>query len=114
MGIYENIQRAAKSRGYTVSAIESALSLPRSSIAKYNAHVPSVDKIKQIASFLYNCGYHEIDTDLITIESAELLEDTSAKTVSCGFCTKTYFNINDASFFQVGIYRRTLITYQIL
>lgn len=52
MGIYENIQRAAKSRGYTVSAIESALSLPRSSIAKYNAHVPSVDKIKQIASFL--------------------------------------------------------------
>lgn len=52
MGIYENIQQAAKVRGYTVSAIETALGLPRSSIAKYNAHVPSVDKIKKIASFL--------------------------------------------------------------
>lgn len=45
-------------------------------------HADDINKIKQIASFLYNCGYHEIDTDLITIESAELLEDTSAKTVS--------------------------------
>lgn len=41
-----------------------------------------INKIKQIASFLYNCGYHEIDTDLITIESASLEEDASAKTLS--------------------------------
>lgn len=50
----------------------------------YNKELSASDinNIKQIACVLYNCGYHEIDTDLITIESAELIEDASAKTVS--------------------------------
>lgn len=41
-----------------------------------------INKIKQIASFLYNCGYHELDTDLVTIESVSLEEDSSAKAQS--------------------------------
>ena len=50
----------------------------------YNKELSASDinNIKQIACVLYNCGYHEIDTDLITIESASLEEDASAKTVS--------------------------------
>lgn len=50
----------------------------------YNKELSASDinKIKDIACVLYNCGYHEIDTDLITIESASLVEDASAKTLS--------------------------------
>lgn len=52
MGIYENIKKAAEMRGFSISMLEQELSLPRSSIAKYNSHVPSADKIANIARFL--------------------------------------------------------------
>ena len=52
MGIYENIKKAAESRGKSINLIEQNLSLPRSSIAKYNTHIPSADKILNIAHYL--------------------------------------------------------------
>lgn len=52
MGLYENIKNAAEMRHSNIHQIEKELSLPRSSIAKYNSHVPSVDKIAIIANFL--------------------------------------------------------------
>lgn len=52
MGIYENIKKAAELRGSSISQIEKDLSLPRSSLQKYNTHTPSADKIYAIAKHL--------------------------------------------------------------
>ena len=52
MGLYENIKNAAKMRNISVNQMEKDLSLPRSSIAKYNASMPSADKILNIANYL--------------------------------------------------------------
>ena len=52
MGLYENIRDTAKLKGISINQIEKDLSLPRSSIAKYNAHVPSADKMISIAHYL--------------------------------------------------------------
>lgn len=52
MGLYENIKNAAKMRNVSINQIEKDLSLPRSSIAKYNASMPSADKIVTIANYL--------------------------------------------------------------
>lgn len=52
MGLYENIRDTAKTKGISINQIEKDLSLPRSSIAKYNAHVPSADKLISIAHYL--------------------------------------------------------------
>lgn len=52
MGLYENIRDTAKLKGISVNQIEKDLSLPRSSIAKYSAHVPSADKLISIAHYL--------------------------------------------------------------
>ncbi len=52
MGLYENIRDTAKNKGISINQIEKDLSLPRSSIAKYNAHVPSADKLISIAHYL--------------------------------------------------------------
>lgn len=52
MGLYENIRDTAKLKGISINQIEKDLSLPRSSIAKYNAHVPSADKLISIAHYL--------------------------------------------------------------
>ena len=52
MGIYENIKKAANMRNTNINQIEQALSLPRSSIAKFNEHSPSSDKLYAIASYL--------------------------------------------------------------
>lgn len=52
MGLYENIKKAAKMRNRSINQIEKDLSLPRSSIAKYNASMPSAEKILMIAQYL--------------------------------------------------------------
>lgn len=52
MGIYENVKKAAELRHTTISKIEKDLSLPRSSIAKFNAHTPAADKLLMIADYL--------------------------------------------------------------
>lgn len=52
MGLYENIKKIAKLRGVPINKIESDLGFPRSSMAKYNVSVPSIDKIAIIAKYL--------------------------------------------------------------
>ncbi len=52
MGIYERIKEVALSKGYSINRLEKELSLPRSSISKYNKNVPSMERIQKIAEFL--------------------------------------------------------------
>ncbi len=52
MGLYENIKLIAEKKGITIRKIEADLGFARSSIAKYNANNPSVEKIKAIADYL--------------------------------------------------------------
>ena len=52
MGIYERIKTIAQSKGYSINRLEKELSLPRSSISKYNKNAPSVERVQKIADFL--------------------------------------------------------------
>ena len=53
MGIYENIKAIADKRGISINKLEKDLGLPRSSVMKYNASVPSVEKIRVISEYLH-------------------------------------------------------------
>lgn len=82
MGIYENIKKAAEIRGFSINMLEQELSLPRSSIAKYNSHVPSADKIATIARFLdvpmeqlMNTGDQDYYINVDTAQKAQELFD---------------------------------------
>lgn len=48
----QNIQRICKERDTTIATLESALSFPRGSIYKWDAHRPSIDKVKAVAEYL--------------------------------------------------------------
>ena len=50
--IYDNIKRAAKPRGVSISAIEEHFGYARGSICKWNTVEPSVAKVKEVAEFL--------------------------------------------------------------
>lgn len=50
--LYERIKKLAAARGYTIKDLEESLGFSRGYIYKFNTHSPSVDKIRQIASFL--------------------------------------------------------------
>ena len=52
MGLYEQIKEVAKNNGYSINRLEKELGFPRSSMSKFNEHVPSMEKVRQIADFL--------------------------------------------------------------
>lgn len=49
--MYQNIQRLCKEHNTTITALENALNFPRGSIYKWDAHRPSIDKVKAVAEF---------------------------------------------------------------
>lgn len=51
MGLYENIKGIAEKKGVPISKLEKDLGFARSSIAKFNANAPSIEKIKAIADY---------------------------------------------------------------
>jgi len=77
MGLYENIKNAADNQHKSVNQIEKELGFPRSSIAKYNSHLPSTDKIYKIAKYLnvsieylitgHNAEYNVTDIEYMII-----------------------------------------------
>lgn len=52
MGIYKNVQNACKARGVTIAGLEDRLNFGRGSIYKWDAHKPSVQKVKMVADEL--------------------------------------------------------------
>lgn len=52
MGLYENVKKAAKNKGYSINKLEKELGFARSYIGKFKTITPSADKIKKIADFL--------------------------------------------------------------
>lgn len=52
MGLYENVKKAAKNKGYSINRLEIELGFARSYIGKFKTITPSADKIQKIADFL--------------------------------------------------------------
>lgn len=52
MGLYDKIKGVAKSKGYSINRLEKELGFPRSSMSKFNDHIPSMEKVSKIAGFL--------------------------------------------------------------
>lgn len=52
MKLYERIKEVCEEKGFSINRIERELSFPRSSISKYNASSPSIDKVQKIAEHL--------------------------------------------------------------
>lgn len=52
IGLYEQISKTAKEKGYSINRLEKELGFARSSINKFNKNIPSMDKIQQIADLL--------------------------------------------------------------
>lgn len=52
MGLYENVRKAAKAKGYSINKLEQELGFARSYISKFKTITPSADKIQKIADFL--------------------------------------------------------------
>ena len=80
MGIYENVKKAAELRHTTISKIEKDLSLPRSSIAKFNAHTPAADKLLMIADYL-NVS---VESLIRTPEAQEVIDRIKTKLSAMG------------------------------
>jgi len=86
MGIYERIKIAAERKGMSISKVEKALGLPRSSISKYNKNQPSAIKISQIANLLgTTSGYLLGETDDISSSMEQFIRITSniGNKISC-------------------------------
>lgn len=52
MGIYKNIQNVCRENGMTINGLESQLGFGRGSIYKWDSHLPSVVKVKDVADVL--------------------------------------------------------------
>lgn len=52
MAIYANIKTACKETGISVSELEDSLGFARSSIYKWDKHMPSAEKLKAVANRL--------------------------------------------------------------
>lgn len=52
MAIYDNVREACKEQGITVSELEEKLNFARSSIYKWNRHLPNVEKLRAVAKYL--------------------------------------------------------------
>lgn len=50
--IYDNVKEACKEKGISVMELEEELNFARSSIYKWNKHLPSVEKLKKVAERL--------------------------------------------------------------
>lgn len=50
--IYQKVKRACSDAGISVTALESKLNFPRSSICKWDENIPSVLKIYEVAKEL--------------------------------------------------------------
>lgn len=70
MGLYEQIRKIAKLKGYSINKLEQELGFARSSINKFNKNKPSIDKLKQIADFL------DVSVDYLTT-----VDDSTPKNV---------------------------------
>lgn len=52
MGIYKNIQNVCREKGMTINGLETQLGFGRGSIYKWDLHMPSVAKVKDVADVL--------------------------------------------------------------
>lgn len=52
MGLYDNVKKAAKSKGYSINRLEKELGFARSYISKFKSITPSAENIQKIADFL--------------------------------------------------------------
>ena len=52
MGIYKNIQNVCRENGMTITGLEAQLGFGRGSIYKWDLHLPSVAKVKDVADVL--------------------------------------------------------------
>ena len=52
MGLYSKVRSACAEKGITVFALEQQLGFPRSSVAKWDLHVPSFEKVSAVAKAL--------------------------------------------------------------
>ena len=52
MAIYDNVKEACKVQGITVTDLEEKLNFARSSIYKWNRHLPNVEKLRAVAKCL--------------------------------------------------------------
>ena len=52
MGIYKNIQNVCREKGITITGLETQLGFGRGSIYKWDSHMPSIVKVKDVADVL--------------------------------------------------------------
>lgn len=52
MGIYKNIQNVCREKGITITGLETQLGFGRGSIYKWDAHTPSIAKVRDVADVL--------------------------------------------------------------
>lgn len=52
MGLYERIKKVASEKGKSINRMEKDLGFARSSISKFNANIPSIDKVQEVANYL--------------------------------------------------------------
>ncbi len=52
MGIYKNIQNVCREKGMTINSLEAQLGFGRGSIYKWDSHMPSVAKVRDVADVL--------------------------------------------------------------
>lgn len=52
MGLYKNVQKACEPAGYTITRLESELGYGRGTIAKWEDHAPSAQRVQSVAEKL--------------------------------------------------------------
>ena len=52
MEIYKKVQEACKEKGMSILSLETKLGYSRGSICKWDAHTPSIKKVKEVADEL--------------------------------------------------------------
>lgn len=92
MGLYENIKKTAEMRHKSINQIENDLGLPRSSLAKYNSHVPSADKIALIAQYL------DVSMDFIMDRKDEAQETINRITNNLSSITTPAVNVFEENY----------------
>ena len=77
MGLYENIKDVAKSKGYSINALEKEMGFARSSIRKFNDSAPSIKKLMKLANFL-NVSLEELTGGMMREMPQEELNEINA------------------------------------
>ena len=52
MNLYQKVKKLCADRNISVMHMEEQLNFPRGSVYKWDANIPSVEKVKQVADFL--------------------------------------------------------------